>query len=176
MQRIMIIGCSGSGKSTLARKIAERTGLPVVHLDQRYFGPGWKEPRQEEWRKTTAKIAAEEQWIMDGNYSGTFAERMPRADTIIYVDQPTWRCLWRVLWRTLRYYGQPRPSSAPDCPERFDLHFLFYVLHYNKSRRPGILNRLKTQAELGKTVHILSGNTAVKAFVASLPPNLVRPE
>lgn len=172
----MIIGCSGSGKSTFARQLAARTGLPVVHLDQRYFSPGWREPSQEAWRATTATIAAEEQWIMDGNYSGTFAERMPRADTIIFLDQPTWRCLWRVLKRTVLHYGNVRPSSAPGCPERFDLHFFFYVLHYNKTRRAGILERLETQKELGKTVHVLRGNRPVKQFLQSLPPTPVKPE
>jgi len=170
MQRILIIGGSGSGKSTFARKIAERTGLPVIHLDQRYFGPGWKEPRQEDWRETTAALAAGDRWVMDGNYSGTFAQRMPRADTVIYLDQPSWRCLWRVVLRTLRYYGKPRPSSAPDCPERFDAHFLHYVMAYNRSRRPGILRRLAEEAEKGKMIHHLQGNRAAKAFLKSLPP------
>ena len=33
MQRVMIVGQPGSGKSTLARRLGERTGLPVVHID-----------------------------------------------------------------------------------------------------------------------------------------------
>ena len=40
MERIMIIGCGGSGKSTLARVLGEKTGLPVVHLDQIWWAPG----------------------------------------------------------------------------------------------------------------------------------------
>ncbi|MEO0733598.1 MAG: AAA family ATPase, partial [Bacteroidota bacterium] len=158
MQRIMIIGGSGSGKSTLARTLGRRLGLPVIHLDQQYFGPGWKEPRQEDWRETTATLAAADHWVMDGNYSGTVAQRLPRADTIIFLDQPTWRNVYRVLWRTLRYLGKRRPSSAPGCPERFDGHFLHYVINYNTTRRPGILERLAEEKAKGKTVHHLQGN------------------
>ena len=40
MERVMIIGCGGAGKSTLARKLGEKTGLPVVHLDQIWWAPG----------------------------------------------------------------------------------------------------------------------------------------
>ena len=39
MQRILIIGCGGAGKSTLARALGEKTGLPVVHLDQIWWAP-----------------------------------------------------------------------------------------------------------------------------------------
>ena len=39
MERVMIIGCGGAGKSTLARKRGEKTGLPVVHLDQIWWAP-----------------------------------------------------------------------------------------------------------------------------------------
>ena len=38
MEKILIIGCSGSGKSTLAVALGEKLGLPVVHLDQLWWG------------------------------------------------------------------------------------------------------------------------------------------
>lgn len=41
MRRVMIVGHPGSGKSTLARAMGERTGLPVVHIDQIHWRPGW---------------------------------------------------------------------------------------------------------------------------------------
>jgi adenylate kinase family enzyme len=41
MQRVLVLGSSGSGKSTFARKLGEITGLPVVHIDQLFWEPGW---------------------------------------------------------------------------------------------------------------------------------------
>jgi adenylate kinase family enzyme len=161
----MIIGCSGSGKSTLSRALSARTGLPIIYLDQHYFGPGWKEPSQEVWIERVTKLAAQEAWIMDGNYSGTFDYRMPRTEAVIFLDFPTWRCLWRVLKRTTLYWGKNRPSSAPDCPERYDLHFLRYVLHYRKTRQPQILRRLKEEEQRGKVIYHLRSPREVKTFL-----------
>lgn len=168
MQRVLILGCSGSGKSTLTRSLAERTGLPVIHLDQAYFGPNWKEPPEPVWRKRVARLAARDAWLMDGNFRGTFDLRMPRADTILFIDLPTRLCLWRVLKRTLRYYGRGRPGSASGCRERFDLPFLKYVGRYNERRRPLLLLELEAQRDFGKAVHILSSRRAVKQFLADL--------
>jgi len=168
MQRVLIIGCSGSGKSTLARRLGQRTGLPIIHLDQEYFGPDWKEPRQTDWADTVMELAARESWLMDGNFSGTFPIRMPRADTVIYLDQPTWRCLWRVTKRTILFYGKVRPGSAPGCRERFDAHFFHYVANYNITRRPGILATLQEQRALGKTVHHLRRQRDIDALVRAV--------
>lgn len=165
--RVLIIGCSGSGKSTLTQQLAEQTGLPVIHLDQEYFAPGWREPTTEVWRERVTKLAARQQWIMDGNFSGTFDLRMPRAEAVVFLNQPTWRCLWRVIIRTLRHYGKVRPGSAPGCAERFDLHFLHYVLMYNRTRRPKILRQLEAQKSQGKQVFILRSANAIKHFLAN---------
>lgn len=165
MQRVLIIGSSGSGKTTLSQALAERTGLPLISLDAHYFGPNWKEPSEKVWRERVAKLVLKDEWLMDGNFSGTFDLRMPRVDTVIFVNMPTWLCLWRVVWRTARHYGKVRPGSAPGCAERFDLHFLAYVLHYNETRRPGILRTLEEQRQAGKRVVILSGRSEVRRFL-----------
>ena len=50
MERVIIIGCGGAGKSTLARKLGEKTGLPVIHLDQIFWSPGnWEHLSREEF-------------------------------------------------------------------------------------------------------------------------------
>src|SRR5262245_19550670 len=88
MQRIMIIGGPGTGKSTLARRVAERLGLPVVHLDRHYWSLGWVAPEAAAWRCRVAELAGAEAWVMDGNYSGTFDLRLPRAQALIWLDLP----------------------------------------------------------------------------------------
>lgn len=138
MQRIAILGGSGSGKSTLARRIGDQLDLPIVHMDQHYFSPGWVEPDHDDWRDKVATMCAQDRWVMDGNYSKTFDLRLPRADLIIFLDLPTSLCLWRVFRRTTFGFGKVRPDSAAGCPERFDPKFLGYVLNYRRQRAPKI--------------------------------------
>ncbi len=136
MRRVVIIGCSGAGKSTLARRLGERTGLPVVHLDREYWRPGWVEPARDDWRARVAGLAAGESWIIDGQYGGTLELRLARADTLIFLDLAMPVCLLRVLRRTLSGYGRTRAEMSPGCPERFDWPFLKYVWNYRRSHRP----------------------------------------
>jgi adenylate kinase family enzyme len=167
MQRIAILGCSGSGKSTLARKLGAALDLPVVHMDQHYFSPGWAKPDHDDWRATVAALCAEDQWVMEGNYSKTHDIRLPCADLIIFLDFPTWLCVWRVLKRYWIYKGKTRPDLAPGCPEKLDFQFLNYVLTFRRKRAPKIKDKL---FQLDKSVRILSHpsemNKLLKEFSA----------
>lgn len=58
MKRILIVGCAGSGKTTLAVALGERTGLPVIHLDQHHWRPGWVERSKAMWREQVAELVA----------------------------------------------------------------------------------------------------------------------
>lgn len=146
MKRIMIIGCCGSGKSTLSRRLHQVTNLPLHHLDQYYFKPNWEVTPKEEWKEIVTELANKDQWIIDGNYGGTMEVRFERADTIVYMDYSTLRCLWRVLKRIWKYNGKVRPDMPEGCKERFDMGFLHYVATYNLLRRKKILDNLKAQA------------------------------
>jgi predicted kinase len=42
MMRILKLGCAGTGKTTLARLLGERTGAPVIGLDD-IWRPDWGE-------------------------------------------------------------------------------------------------------------------------------------
>jgi adenylate kinase family enzyme len=77
-------------------------------------------------------------WIMDGNYSNTYDIRMPRADTLVWLDYPRSICMRRVLLRTLTGYGRTRPDLPESCPERFDIPFLRYVWNFPDKHRPRI--------------------------------------
>lgn len=67
MKKIMIIGSPGSGKSTLATILASKLSLPVYHLDQYYWKPGWQEISKEELAHIQSQILKHDSWIIDGN-------------------------------------------------------------------------------------------------------------
>jgi adenylate kinase family enzyme len=134
MKRICVIGSSGTGKSTLSRKLGERLGLPVIHLDTLYWRPGWTKPEDEEtFREQVRQAAAGETWIIDGNFGSTLDVRLPRADTVILLERSRWLCLWRVIKRYFQWAGRTRPDLAEGCPEQIDLEFYRYVLSFPKT-------------------------------------------
>ncbi len=128
----MIIGPPGSGKSTLAKRVSAITGLPLYHMDQLHFLPGWVEKPKDEFHGLIADIAARDEWIIEGGYTATFPLRMPRADTIIWLDLPRHVCFPRVLKRLILHYGRVRGDMAPGCPERLELDFLKWAWTFNK--------------------------------------------
>ena len=169
MQRIAIIGPSGSGKSTLARTLGEHTGLPVFHIDSIHWKPGWVESDQAETRAAVEGIARGEQWILDGNYSSSFAERMARADTVIFLDLPRRRYFPRIFRRMLRYYGRTRPDLGPDCPERFDWEFVVWVWNFHRDSRHRILDALD-RTDGNFTLYTLRTPAEVRRFIAGKFP------
>jgi adenylate kinase family enzyme len=142
MERVLVIGPPGAGKSTLASEIARRTGLPLIHLDRHYWRPGWVESDTARWEADAAALAGRERWVMDGNYSGTLALRLARADTAIWLDFPVWLCLFRILRRTLLYRGRVRPDMAEGCPERLNWAFLSYAARFPWDGRRRIVGKL----------------------------------
>ena len=166
MERVIIIGCGGAGKSTLARKMGEKTGLPVVHLDKLFWKPGWVERTPEEFDPLMEAELAKETWIMDGNFNRTMPQRVQRCDTIIYLDFSRLACLWGVLKRDITTYGTVRPDMGEGCPERVDLEFLKWVWNYNKNKRERNY-RLLNEATHAETI-VLKNRRMVKRFLKIL--------
>ena len=155
MHRILIIGSSGAGKSRLATRIGARLGLPVIHLDAEYWQPGWTAPPDDAWRVTVAELVARERWVMDGNFSGTFDLRMPRADMIVWLDPPTWVCLFRAMKRAVTHWGRTRADMAPDCPEKFDLEFFLWIWNFRRT-------------------HLEKNRDAIRAYAPDVPLEMLR--
>jgi adenylate kinase family enzyme len=165
MLRVLVIGSPGSGKSTLATAVAQRMGLPLVHLDQHYWRPGWVEPDKETWARQVEALAAGERWVMDGNYGGTLAPRLARADTVVWLDFATWVCLARIVRRAARHRGRVRPDMADGCPERLRGEFIAHVLRFRRASRRRIVDKLARFT--GPLIHLRRPREAAR-FLSAL--------
>ncbi|MEU6298693.1 hypothetical protein [Streptomyces erythrochromogenes] len=101
-RRIVVLGSPGSGKSTFSHALAAGTGLPLVHLDDLYWGPGWRRPTAPEWEHAVERLVAGPHWIIDGNFADTVRQRVERADTVILLDRHPWLCAAALVRRSLR--------------------------------------------------------------------------
>lgn len=142
MKRIMVIGSGGAGKSTFSRALGELLGLPVLHLDKYFWQPGWVQMPKEDWVKCHQDLVDKESWIIDGHYSGSMDLRLNRADTVIYLDYPSYLTVYRVLKRRLMYHGKTRPDMNEACPEQIDFEFVRWVMSFRRKKRPAILEKL----------------------------------
>lgn len=170
MKRIIILGNAGSGKSTFARQLGQALDLPVTHLDRLYWGAGWTKPDAEIFRAKVLACTTGSGWISEGNYEKrTFDLRVPRADTVIWLDTPRIRCLYRVIRRSV--LNQPRPDLPDNCTERLDrefLAFLHYVWTYDRQHRPRIEARLAQCKASHLTLLRLSSDQEVRSFLQEI--------
>ena len=165
MRRILIVGNSGGGKSTLARRLGEKLGLPVVHLDVIFWKPGWVESDRDEYRARVVEALAAPEWICDGNFTSTFGMRMALSDTIIWIDRPAWLCLYRAIWRAITYRRGGRPDMAEGCDEKIDFDFYGFILTYNRKVRPKLEAALAEHGRHARLVRLTS-DREVAAFLA----------
>ena len=167
MQRIMIIGCGGSGKTTLARRLGEKTGLPVVHLDQIFWSPGnWKHLEREEFDILLQGEMEKTRWIQDGNFNRTLEPRLEKCDTVIYLDLPRIVCLTSWLGRVIKNWGRARADMAPGCAEWFDPEMAQWIWNFNRQNRTRYRELLSNLE--GKTVHIFTSRRQVRRFLKDL--------
>ena len=138
MRRILIIGNAGAGKSTFGRKLAEKTGLPLVHLDKIYWRGNWEHLTREEFDKALQRELEQETWIIDGNYNRTLPKRLEYCDTVFFFDLPVVSCLWGATKRVFQNYGKTRSDMGGSCPEKFDRNkweLFGMILKFNRNRK-----------------------------------------
>jgi adenylate kinase family enzyme len=174
MQRVLVLGSPGSGKSAFARQLAATTGLPVVHLDQLFWEPGWVQAPKNVYLERLDRALAQERWIIDGNYTSSLDLRLPRADRIILMDRSRVVCLMRIGQRIASSYGTVRADMARGCPERLDWEFLQYVWNFPIENWPQTLAAIGRHGAWERTTTLKSdGESAafLQAARSSAGPN-----
>ena len=136
--RIIILGCPGSGKSTLARNLQQKTGLPLIHLDNIWWKPDRTHISREEFDSRLQEILQGERWIIDGDYSRTYEPRFRCCDTVIFLDYSEAECMNGITERV----GTVR-SDIPWTEEGLDPELVEQVRRYREENRPKLYELMK---------------------------------
>ncbi len=136
MNRILVIGCPGSGKSTFSKRLAKQLNHPLLHLDRIYHIDNNHQVSRDVFKEKIVQFIKENKtFIIDGNYSGTFAYRLQYADHVFYFDIPTKICLKNVIKRTKSKC--PRTDMAPGFDDSImDEDFIDYIKSFNRKIKP----------------------------------------
>ena len=164
MRRVLVIGSPGAGKSSLAQQLAARTRLPLIHLDDEYWRPGWVRPQAAGWGRRVRELIAAECWILDGNYTSTLPLRAERADAVIVLEYPRLLCLYRAVRRAL--LGR-RVDARALGREPLDLEFLRFIWNFPAVQRRQLA---ELRALPGPKLVVLRSDAGARAWLGELPP------
>ncbi len=168
-RRVVVTGMAGAGKSTFSRALSAKTGLPIIVLDVHFWLPGWAKPTEAEWRRKQEGLLAGDEWIADGNYRTTLDLRLERADTVVFLDTPSWICAWRALVRGIR--TRPVSFELPSgCDEsrlrrlRDEWCLVWRIWRFRRSDRETELNLLSQHGKHAAT-YILRTKRDLREFL-----------
>lgn len=140
----------------------------MLHVDGFYWqdrpGIGPVAATPDEWRRIHEAMISGERWVIDGMKLGVLATRLAAADTVIFLDVSTWRCLYGVLQRRLRFRGQMRPDIG--VYDRISVEFIHWIWSFRRTVRPRVLELLD---DCTCDVVMLRSRGHVRAFLRSLP-------
>lgn len=162
MKKVIVIGCPGAGKSTFARKLSAKTGLPLHYLDMIWHLPDRKTLSREELVLQIEKIAAGEEWIIDGNYLHTMAIRLEHCDTVFFFDLPVEICLEGAVSRV----GKER-EDMPWTEDELDDEFRQWIVDFPTQQLPVIRKLLSDYSQKLDIIEFRSREEA-DAFVEKI--------
>lgn len=143
MKRILIVGVPGAGKTVFSRKLAEKTGLPLVHLDFYYHQTKFNYYNDKPaWKKKVEELVARDKWIIEGNYHSTYNIRFARADCILLLDIPKTKAIYRVLKRHVTSRNKRRPEMPTEWREKIGRDFIKHIWNFDKKEVPKVYREL----------------------------------
>lgn len=141
----MIIGRPGSGKTEFSIKLGKLTDRPIIHLDSLYWKPDWvKAYTSEEFRNKVSELAADDEWIIDGDFRSSIGVRLERADTVVFFDFPVWVALLGAYRRWI-FGGSNRIDKHPGMRERVSLSLLNAIIFYNSKRIYDLISKSRAK-------------------------------
>ena len=162
--KIQIIGYAGSGKSTLAKQLGQIANLPVLHMDATHFYGDWQERTAEEQTQIVRDfLAANDSWVIDGNFTAIASERFEMTDITIFLNFGMWRCFWSAYRRSRKFRGQSRPDLG--CTEKFDRSFRRWILFDGRTQEYRQKHLANLNATKGRKV-VLTNRKQVNCFIA----------
>src|SRR5580692_1379580 len=162
MVRIVLLGCAGSGKTSLARRLGERTGAPVVSLDD-IWQRHWDEKDVSVFRTLIRNAHAGDEWISDGNFAlASFDIRLPRATVVIWLERPRLSCVWSAITRVFKRHEVHRIGKLAEV--------LALIWNFDQVNRPRIE---ATRLSYGPHVPIvrLGSRREIAGFLSSYDDN-----
>ena len=163
MKKAIIIGCPGSGKSTFARALAEKTGLPIFHLDNMFWNADRTHVEKPVFLERLRTAMAQDSWIIDGNYNSTMELRMEAADTVFLLDYPTEVCLGGAEAR--------KGTKRTDLPwvetkDDRDEEFISFIKAFKEESRPRIFALLERFSD--KEIHVFTSREEAAQYLTML--------
>ena len=159
--RIIVLGCTGSGKSTFCKKLHQKTGLPLFHLDNLWWKADRSHVSRDEFDSKLEQILRGEKWIVDGDYSRTYQVRFRACDTVIFLDFSQQACMRGIAERV----GETR-TDIPWTEQTLDPLLVKEVLDYEKENRPAVLSLIDRYPE--KTALIFNSRSEADGWLRTV--------
>jgi len=167
MKRIMIVGCIGSGKTTFSKKLSKKIGVEIIHLDDFFFDKKNKIKGKKEWEEVVTALSQKENWIMDGNYPGTFDIRLKRVDTIFFLNISRLQCIYNVFTRGIKKYFHGASNELPPISNNFKINIYQRILKYNKGRRQRHIRALMSNTK-NIDINIFNSYNEINNYLSKL--------
>ena len=140
--KLVVLGCPGSGKSVFSLRLGEKTGLPLIHLDNIWWRSDRTHITREEFDRRLAEILRTEAWILDGYYNRSCELRIRACDTVFFLDYSEEICMRGITERV----GTRRPDM-PWTEQALDPELVELVRRFHSEMRPALLALLARYPE-----------------------------
>lgn len=170
LRRVSVVGTSCSGKTTFAGNLARVLRVKHVELDAINWLPDWVERPHDEFLNLVEKVAADDAWVFDGNYTRTREVIWQRATAIIWLNYSFSRTVYRALNRTTRrvvtgerIYAGNRETFGKAFMSRDSILWWVLTGYHRKRRRYSKL--LGEDRQDGKKIFIFQNPAQAENFL-----------